>query len=77
MEDVMASKIRFYLKPKNRLDGQYCSLEAKLLLPLKFLAYRVPPHAFADFFQMPEPYTRASCLQFDAAIKNIYMKEYL
>lgn len=77
MEDIQASKIPFY-KPKKNLDANdQCSLEAKLLLPIKCLAYGVPPHTFMDYFQMSPEYARECCKQFDRAIKRIYAKKYL
>ncbi|KAG7367865.1 plant transposon protein [Nitzschia inconspicua] len=53
------------------------SLEAKLLLPIKTLAYGVPPHTFIDYFQMSPEYARECCRQFDIAVKIIYAQEYL
>jgi hypothetical protein len=51
MEDVMASNISFFkTTAKNGFDKS--SLAARLLLPLKSLAYEVPPHMFIDYFQM-------------------------
>ena len=77
MEDVMAKEIKFYQMKSNFLPTQQASLEAKLLLPLKCLAYGVPPHAFIDYFQMSKTFARACCLEFDKAIKLLYMKEFL
>jgi hypothetical protein len=77
MEDVMARNIKFYQMKKNLLPTQQASLEAKLLLPLKTLAYGVPSHAFTDYFQMSMTFARTCCQEFDAAIKSIYMKEWL
>lgn len=53
------------------------TLEAKLLLPLKSLAFGVPPRAFRDYFQMSETMARQCCFEFDAAINRIYESEYL
>ena len=52
MEDVQASNFRFYKKKKNFHVDDQCALEAQLLLPIKTLAYGVPPHCFIDYFQM-------------------------
>jgi hypothetical protein len=50
MEDAMASNIIFF--KSNGKDGRSkSSLAARLLLPLKTLAYGVPPHTFIDYFQ--------------------------
>ncbi|KAG7354314.1 hypothetical protein IV203_003670 [Nitzschia inconspicua] len=42
----------FYHKPPDPFGRAIASVEARRLLPLKTLAYRVPPHTFIDFFQM-------------------------
>jgi hypothetical protein len=44
------------------------------LLPLKSLAYGVPPHTFIDYFQMSPQYARECCKEFDKAMKRIYME---
>ena len=77
MEDIMAKNIKFYMVKKNRLPYQQSSLEAKLLLPLKSLAYGVPPHTFMDYFQMSRAHANDCCKQFDKAITLLYTKEYL
>jgi Plant transposon protein len=77
MEDVMARNLPHFQPKKNVPPTQQSSLEAKLLLPLKCLAYGVPPHAFIDYFQMSRPYARVCCIEFDKAIKLIYMKEWM
>jgi hypothetical protein len=53
------------------------SLAARLLLPLKTLAYGVPPHTFIDYFQMSPQYARECCKEFDKAMRTIYMNEFL
>lgn len=77
LEDIGASEIRFYQKKKNLDVDEQASLEAKLLLPIKTLAYGVPPHTFIDYFQMSPEYARECCRQFDIAVKKIYAQEYL
>jgi hypothetical protein len=57
MVDVMASNIAFF-KSTVRDGFDRSSLAARLLLPLKSLAYRVPPHTFIDYFQMSPQYDR-------------------
>jgi hypothetical protein len=52
------------------------SLEAKLLLPLKCLAYGVPSHCFIDYFQMSKTYAKACCKEFDKVIKLIYQEDH-
>jgi len=76
MEDVMACDNKFYKSSPD--DGvTRSSLEARLLLPIKTLAYGVPPHAFIDYFQMSSPYARECCKQFDKVIKSLYQQEFL
>ena len=77
MEDVMNAEIQFYRQPKNRLASNSHSLEAKLMLPLKTLAYGVASHCFIDYFQMSIEYARSCCFEFDKTIKALYMMEYL
>jgi hypothetical protein len=51
MEEVMASNTRVFKSTvRDGLDKS--SLATRLLLPLKSLAYGVPPHTFIDYFQM-------------------------
>jgi hypothetical protein len=76
MEDVMAPNISFF-KSNVRNGVDKSSLAARLLLPLKSLAYGVPPHTFIDYFQMSPQYTRDCCKEFDKAMRSIYMKEFL
>ena len=55
MEDINASNYRFFRRSDD--DGFLrTSMEARLLLPLKTLAYGVPPHTFIDYFQMSPQY---------------------
>jgi hypothetical protein len=75
-DDVMASNISFF-KSTVRDGFDSSSLAARLLLPLKTLAYGVPPHTFIDYFQMSPQYARECCKEFDKAMRTIYMKEFL
>ena len=77
MEDIQAAKIRFFQKWKHLHNDDQVSFEAQLLLPIKCLAYGVPPHTFMDYFQMSAPYARECCRQFDVAMKKVYASEYL
>ena len=65
------------MKKKNLLDSQQASLEAKVVLPLKSLAYGVPPHCFIDYFQMSPQMARECMIQFDKVILQLYKGEYL
>jgi hypothetical protein len=53
------------------------SLQAKILLPLKTLAYGVPPHTFCDYFQMSHTHARSCVHEFEKAMLFLYEKEYL
>ncbi len=53
------------------------SFEARLLLPLKCLAYGVPPYTFADYFQMSKSMARECIKKFNLVMKEVYAKEYL
>lgn len=77
MRDIMAADIPFYSGKKDCFRREVPSIEARILLPLKTIAYGVAPHAFTDYFQMSESMARQCCLEFDAAVKKIYEKEYL
>jgi hypothetical protein len=50
VQEIMHKKIPFFQSKKNLLSGSQASIYAKLLLPLKCLAYGVPPHCFTDYF---------------------------
>jgi hypothetical protein len=65
MEDVAATGIEFYLSKKNRNNQSCASIEAKLLLPLKCLAYGVPTHCFMDYFSMSKTLCAEAARQFD------------
>jgi hypothetical protein len=60
-----------------REGKSHASLEAKLLLPLKCLAYGVPPHTFQDYFSMSVTFAKECVRQFNRGVKEIYEKEYL
>ncbi|KAG7337910.1 plant transposon protein [Nitzschia inconspicua] len=58
-------------------ENQQTPLQSKLLLPLKCLAYGEPHHAFIDYFQMSRSFAKICCVEFDKAIKSIYIDEWL
>ncbi len=51
--------------------------EAKVLLPLKSLAYGVAPHCFADYFQVSQPMARECLKQFIKVIPHQYSHKFL
>ncbi|KAG7350703.1 plant transposon protein [Nitzschia inconspicua] len=78
LEDVMNTpELVFYHKSPGPFGRPIASVQAILLLPLKTLAYGVPPHTFIDFFQMSKEMARDCCRAFDRAIQTLDMKEYL
>jgi hypothetical protein len=52
LEDVDNSGAKFYLEKRNAMNREVASMEARLLLPLKTLAYGIAHHCFCDYFQM-------------------------
>ena len=76
MQDVMAGNFEMFKSTEQ--DGESkASLEARLLLPLKTLAYGVPPHTFIDYFQMSQQFARDLCKAFDNLIIALYLKDFL
>jgi len=77
MEDFGASGIPFYTNTTDAFGKAGASLEAKLLLPLKTIAYGVPSHTFTDYFQMSETLARDCCTYFFSTIRQLYAAKYL
>jgi hypothetical protein len=77
MEDFAATGDPFYLSRIDAFGRVGASFEAKLLLPLKCMAYGVPPHCFLDYFEMSKTLARECCYHFDRKMKEVYIKEYL
>jgi hypothetical protein len=77
MQDIGRLQHPFYT---NIVDGRGkvgASFEARLMLPLRTMAYGVAPHAFSDYFQMSETQSRECCKVFDQVIRDLYSSEYL
>lgn len=77
LEDVCNAGIKFYSGGRSANLNPVSSIEARLLLPIKTLAFGVAAHAFADYFQISKPFAHACCAQFDIAINQIYSSEYM
>jgi hypothetical protein len=75
MDDMKDAQIGFYKKTKNLHVEDQVSFEAQLLLPIKTLAYGVPPQP--QNFQISKCYTRYCCHLFDVAIKKVYATPFL
>lgn len=71
MQQVKKLQIHFYDAVPSRF------LPARLLLPLKTLAYGVPSHAFCPYFQVSPQLARDCCFMFDIAIKRIFKADFL
>jgi hypothetical protein len=74
MEDF--AEYPFYKKQVDAIGKTGVSYEAKLLLPLKTLAYGVPSHCFRDYFQMSRALADKCCKEFYKTIISHYQKEY-
>ena len=77
MQDVGNSGDPFFLTTTDAHGRPAATLQARLLLPLKTLAYGVPPHAFRDYFSMSKTMCRECCFEFDRIIQQLHEKEYL
>lgn len=77
IQDVGNSGISYYLNRTDASGREGSTMEARLLLPLKTLAYGVPPHCFQDYFQMSDQMARQACREFDLMLQKIYKEEYL
>jgi Plant transposon protein len=77
LQSLGNSGIQFYQTFRvNRYGVTGPSLEAKVLLPLKSMAYGVAPHAFADYFQMSISQSGRCCRHFCNVIPELYRKQY-
>jgi Plant transposon protein len=77
LEDVGNSGDVFFCSNVDAAKQEGPSLEARLLLPLKTMAYGVAPHCFRDYFQMSKTQARACFINFHRIIRKLYQKEYL
>jgi Plant transposon protein len=77
LEDIGNADVLFYTHITDRMGKVGASMEARLLLPLKTIAYGVASHVFRDTFQMSRTLARKCCVIFDQTIANLYTKEYL
>jgi hypothetical protein len=76
-EDVMHSNNAYYLSGCNATGAKGASLEAKILLPFKKMAFGTASHAFCHYFQMSKPLAVRCCDEFALMIKDLYSLEYL
>ena len=76
-QDIGNSGDSFFLTTHDAQGRPAASLYARLLLPLKTLAYGVPTHTFRDYFSMSKGLARDCCFEFDRIMKDLYQEEYL
>ena len=76
-EDIGRTQDPFFTKNIDATSEKGASFEAKILLPLKCMAYGVPSHCFRDYFQMSKTLAKACYRKFCKIIVKIYQFEYL
>ena len=82
---ISKSRFQKLMEDVQKLDNKYysittrkcASLEVKLLLPIKILAFGVANHCFNDYLQMSVSAARECIRQFHAMFKQLYEAEYL
>ena len=77
MEDLCNSGDPFYLNTKDCFGNEVASVEARILLPLKCLAFGVPAKAFSDYFQVSITFGRECVRHFWFKMREVYQGEYL
>jgi hypothetical protein len=75
--DAIMSGIPFYCNQYDIFGEKGPCLEARLLLPLRVLAYGVSYNAFYDVFEMSDTMARKACEEFDNFMRQVYQEEYL
>jgi Plant transposon protein len=67
----------FYLSEHDATGAKGASMEAKILLPLKTVAFGTASHAFCNYFQMSKPLAVRCCDEYALMIKDLYSSENL
>jgi hypothetical protein len=75
-ENVMHADLPFYASQVDATGRKGASLESKILLPLKTLAFGTAEHAFSDYFQMSKALASKCCKEFANMMRYIYSDEY-
>ena len=73
-EKIMNSGDPFYV---SNYRGPRASNEARILLPLKVLAYGEPPSCFMAYFNMSDRFASDCCDHFDTVMINVFKEEFL
>ena len=76
MQDVGNSPFAFF-KAQCPTGRPLSSIQSRLMLPLKTLAYGVAMHTFCDYFQMSRNLAIEACRQFDSVITFLYQEEWM
>ena len=67
-----------FWRPKTNANGiEGPCTAAKIMLPLKMLAFGVPPRAFLDYFQMSPQLARDCFLHFIEDLPHVFGRHYL
>jgi len=78
MIDLGSSGDPFYKdRPVDCFGREGASMEARILLALKSMAYGVPPHTFRDYFQMSKTLARTCCEKFNQTVTRLCAEECL
>ena len=77
MEDIGNANIPFYSQATDCFGKKGASFEARLLLPLKSMAYGVPSHTFMDYFSMSKTLAKDCYNNFQNTMIELYLKEYV
>ena len=77
MEDFCNTGDQFYLNTKDCFGNEVASVEVRILLPLKCLAFGVPAKAFSDYFQVSKTFGRECLHLFWKKMREVYQGEYL
>ena len=77
MEDFGNGNIPFYSQRTDCFGKKGASMEARLLLPLKSMAYGVPPHTFMDYFSMSKTLAKDCYNNFQDTMIKLYLQEYI
>ena len=75
--DVGRSGNSFFNPPPSVTKQPLASMQARLLLPLKTLAYGVAMHCFCPYFSMSKNLAIACCREFDKIINGLYKDEWM
>lgn len=77
MVDVGRSGNTFFNPPPSVTKQPLASMQARLLLPLKTLAYGVAMHCFCPYFSMSKNLAITCCREFDKIINALYKDEWM